>query len=96
MKGWLGFLLSQHQLSLAGCLFDLAGSTFGPTGNWLQNLCLAGNPVTRIPDFVQPWISVIFIEISLDRVEIIETYQIHALGNYLDCNSLWLYCYSKI
>jgi hypothetical protein len=22
---------------------------------WLPNLCLAGNPVTRIPDFVQPW-----------------------------------------
>ena len=51
---WLGFLLSQHQISLVGCLFYLAGLTFGPTGNWLPNLLLAGNPVTRIPDFVQP------------------------------------------
>ena len=40
----MDFLLSQHQLSLAGCLIDLAGSTFRPTGNWLPNLCLAGNP----------------------------------------------------
>ena len=33
------------------CLIWLAGLA----RNWLPNLCLAGNPVTRIPDFVQPW-----------------------------------------
>ena len=39
----------------AGCLFDLACWAIGPGKNWLPNLCLAGNPVTWIPDFVQPW-----------------------------------------
>ena len=28
--------------------------SFDPARNWLPNFCLAGNPVTRIPDFVQP------------------------------------------
>jgi hypothetical protein len=46
---------------LAGCcsaVIRLAGWhewAMGPGRNWLPNLCLAGNPVTRIPDFVQPW-----------------------------------------
>ena len=32
----------------------MAGWLFSLDVNWLPNLCLAGNPVTRIPDFVQP------------------------------------------
>jgi hypothetical protein len=34
----------------------LAGWAIAPGKNWLPNLSLAGNPVTRIPDFVQPWL----------------------------------------
>jgi hypothetical protein len=36
---------------LAGCQFWLVGYS---AVIWLPNLCLAVNPVTRIPDFVQP------------------------------------------
>jgi hypothetical protein len=41
-------------IRLAGW-FDLAGWAKKTCMNWLPNLCLAGNPVTRVPDFVQPW-----------------------------------------
>ena len=39
---------------VAGWLTDLAAWGYCPARIWLPNLCLAGNPVTRIPDFVQP------------------------------------------
>jgi hypothetical protein len=68
--GWLSVVRLAGCSRLAGCcsadclllgclaVFRLAGSLIRsavPARDWLPNLCLAGNPVTRIPDFVQPW-----------------------------------------
>ena len=68
--GWLSVVRLAGCSRLAGCcsadclllgclaIFRLAGSLIRsavPARDWLPNLCLAGNPVTRIPDFVQPW-----------------------------------------
>ena len=39
----------------ANRIFDLAAWAFDQANKWLLNLRLAGNPITRIPDFVQPW-----------------------------------------
>jgi hypothetical protein len=63
LLGWLA-VVRLAVVRLAGCceagcceagwLFDLAGWVNSPVRNCLPNHCLAGNPVTRIPDFVQP------------------------------------------
>ena len=54
--------------------------------NWLPNLCLAGNAVTRIPDFVQPCVPVcVYNALCVDARKYRGLFCVLMLGNKGDC-----------